>query len=102
MTVGGDDLVFHNFSEAHEGLDHIKRVIDNVSELTDTVRQVFQVDLPEGFKGTTGTEITAAHHEIDSCLQDIIHELSAIQVDGVQQQDDMAALDRGLAQGIRG
>lgn len=100
--VADDGLVFHNFSEAHDGLDHIKRVIGDITELADTVRQIFTVDLPEGFKGATGEEITAAHAEIDRCLQDMIHELSNIQVDGVQQQDDMAALDRGLAQGIRG
>ncbi|MGE2817436.1 hypothetical protein ACQI5H_20160 [Mycobacterium heidelbergense] len=93
------DTIRHQYGAIYDGLDQIKRALNDAEQLRGDVAKVF-ASLDDVYTGDAAAALHAAHQQISQQLDQLILDMVSVQGQGVQQQIDTAALDARLAGGF--
>ena len=90
------DTIRYDYAANYDGLDAIQRTLTDAHALRDEVNKVFSV-LSGVYEGHAADALQQRHIQVSGMMDSIIQDIEATRSGGSQQQEDIRALDSGLA-----
>ena len=90
------DTIRYDYAANFDGLDAIQSTLNDAHAMREEVHKVFEVLLTV-YEGQAADALQQRHIEVSGMMDSIIQDIEATRAGGSQQQDDIRALDSGLA-----
>jgi uncharacterized protein YukE len=91
--------ITYNFGNNEETLEHIQRAIGDIRSIHEDIDTIFRT-LPDLYMGQQADALQQQHHDVNSKLQSLLHDLENTRAAALDQQHEMQALDAQLAGGF--